>query len=55
MRDKNSPEDQVAKNEVNREIGEFNQKHAGTMEEIVRSTLSGAILESTSAASPDGL
>ncbi|WP_424101533.1 hypothetical protein [Moorena producens] len=39
VRDKNSPEDQVAKNEVNREIGEFNQKHAGTMEEIVRASL----------------
>ncbi len=39
VRDKNSPEDQVAKNELNRDIGEFNQKHAGTMEEIERSSL----------------
>ncbi|WP_424101526.1 hypothetical protein [Moorena producens] len=39
VKDKNSPDDQVAKNEVNREIGEFNQKHAGTMEEIVRASL----------------
>ncbi|NEO46331.1 MAG: hypothetical protein F6K55_20245 [Moorea sp. SIO4A3] len=29
----------AAINEVNREIGEFNQKHAGTMEEIVRASL----------------
>ncbi|MGK7948376.1 MAG: hypothetical protein AB4368_06100 [Xenococcaceae cyanobacterium] len=32
--EQNSPDDQVAKNEVNREIGKFNQKHAGTMEKL---------------------
>ncbi|NEP37704.1 hypothetical protein, partial [Moorena sp. SIO3B2] len=39
VQDKNSPDVQVSKNEVYRDIGEFNQKHAGTMEEIVRASL----------------